>query len=145
MPGSEHDVVISDEDKYSWFPHSHIQVLRVWNAINVLDESGEPSDDGEVLAQINVLQYYYDALNPEINHFPTTDEYWRGVAAVASAVVNPMVQRDLPDYIAWAGSHPDIKRAISIAHERNTFHLDTLTAVIEAQDQNTPVLREGSL
>lgn len=145
LPGSEYDVVVSEEDRYLWFPYSHTKALQVWNAINVLDESGEPSDDGEVLAQINVLRYYYDALNPEINHFPMTDEYWRGVTAVAAAVVEPMVNSDLPAYIAWAGSHSDIKRVMDVAHERNTFNVDTLVAVIEVQDLNAPVLREGTL
>lgn len=142
---SPHDVVVSDEDNGSWFPYSHVQVLRAWNTMNVLEEAGEPSDDGEVIHQVAVLQDYYDALNPAANGFPSSDEYWRGVAAVAAAVVEPMTNSDLPDYIAWAGSHPDIKRAMDVAYERNTFNVDTLVAVIEVQDLNAPVLREGTL
>jgi hypothetical protein len=56
-----------------------------------------------------------------------------------------MTNNDLPAYIVWAGSHSDIKRAMDVAHERNTFNVDTLVAVIEVQDMNTPVMREGTL
>jgi hypothetical protein len=142
---SEDFVIITDEDKDSWYPHSHMKVLRAWNTMNVLEEAGEPSDDGEALYQVGFLQDYYDAMDPAVNNFPSNDEYWRGVAAVASAVVEPMTNTHLPDYIAWAGSCPDIKRAIDVAHERNTFEVSTLIGVIEAQDENMPVLRDGTL
>ena len=139
-----------DNCQDSWFPRSSHNMLRLWNAYNVMDETGEGEKRTDTLYDITELGVTLSELDPENNRLSLTDGFWRAAAAVSLSRIDiaPTDRQEcenLKDFIPWAGSHPDIAMVISTVAERQTVHKETLEEIIAEKQQTSAAVSEGVL
>lgn len=129
----------------SWYPHSHIRILHLWNTYNVLDEAGVQDDTGEIMDSISYISGSKSSEYEEDLKELLSDKYWRGVAAVSATRVYEASPSDSREYAKWACDHPDVGSVIQVATERYTLKVSTIAAVLEERKQSVQSLQEGVL
>lgn len=138
-----------DRCRDAFHPHAVRQVLCGWNAMNVLSEIDELDEEssGDIIDLIEGNREDYAVLVPALAGYPVTDEYWRGVAAFAATCILPGQDSasDINGYLELTGTHPDLRRVIHLARERNTVNADELKAIMQEQDATASVLTSGVL
>lgn len=119
-----------------------INMLELWNAGNVADETGRV---GEVdFTKEGNFVYLEHSVRETL-----TDNQWRGYAALRLGI-EPLLDQDIKfeygdvdEFINWAGEQDDISAVVSFARERRTMNVTVLSGLVSAF--TAPAMREGSL
>lgn len=151
---SDHGNMSMEEEDSRWehfldgYEHPVIRnnLLGVWNAANVNDESGSGMSAEEVIAGMRSVPFYVEEVDPDVDTLAGSDTYWRGMAAVAISrysnhalvTMDRMIAGEtIPAFISWAGNHDEVTKVIDIARERGTFDRRTLEGILEERHEKT--------
>jgi hypothetical protein len=143
-----------DDEESQWerfldgHEHPVIQnkLLGVWNAANVVDETGTDVTVRDTIAGMGTMPFIVEEIDPDHDKNADSDPYWRGLAAVAiSRHGNPSIvtmdREVLSDtvtgFIEWAGTHDDITKVIDVARERGSFDRRLLEEILAEQGEKT--------
>jgi hypothetical protein len=140
------------EDRWDRFldgyerPFIRNRLLEVWNAANVIDETGSNVIIRDIISGMDKLAILLKSVNPDCDDAASTDRYWRGLAAIAVSrdglphlTEKGWVKLDVavPGFIEWAGNHEDIATVIDVARERDSFDRGLLEGILVEQGDKT--------
>lgn len=144
-----------------WNPSLKTELIRQWSVGNIIEETGSDHDEDVIL--LSSIDNW--SQNIRTSDFPSsvpygTEEYWRGVTALAMSKVRHRDAKDartrakikarydfysdVDEFIPWAGNHTDIRLVINTAKERKTIRVSDLESVI-SQGQYVPALSTAAL
>lgn len=138
------------------------RLSMVWAMAGVLDELDDDSPQNTMwwrreLDMLDKLDFALGSPTAPAEHETGTIDmsYRRGLAALRSVLVarglggGRMNFSDKADhfvyFVRWAGTHEDIAGVVRIATERKTFFGKTIQAVLDAEKDAAPAIRDGVL
>jgi hypothetical protein len=131
-----------------WYPFAAANALCFWNTSNVMEEIGTSEDNVTISYKVRDLADNLSTTDDERS--PTTDKYWRGMAAFTlTGIETPRLHADarqeLKSFIPWAGKHEEIAAVTRVVRERGIFDQDTINQIIESQKDISPAVSSGTL
>lgn len=138
-----------------------LELRQTWNCGNVMEESGQDHRKSVIPGRVeNVIQKELKLYNPRLDPEKASDQYWRGVAAFTITDVlwepkgaptneerrtlSKAFNRDVRDFIPYAGKHKNVGLVIRTAIERNTINVADIKHFINVT-KDAPMLRDGAL